>query len=292
MVIASKVAIIGAGLMGAGLVRLFSAAGWTVSVSDPDSGSRERIAAAVAGISVYGEPAAAVQDARLVIEAAPEIPALKQALFAELAALTGEGTLLATNSSVIPVGIVSEKVSDPNAGRVLGLHFWNPPDVIPLVEVIQGARTAQESIAAAIEIMRAVGKEPVHVRRDAVPGNRMQHALWREAIALVEEGICTSEDIDLIVKRSFGLRLPVLGPLENADLIGLDLTRQIHTVVMPTLSRETAPPPALTGRVDEGRLGIKTGSGFYERWSPEKIQALRQRLSDHLSALLGTGRQS
>ncbi len=285
MIDRTTIAIIGAGLMGAGLARLFVSAGCKVAVCDPDAGARARLAAAQPAVTVTDSIALAVDGARLVIEAAPEIPALKQSIFAELAATAGAYTLLATNSSVIPVGVVADKVPDDVARRVLGTHFWNPPDIIPLVEVIQGPRTDEASVLAAMDILRAAGKEPVHVRRDLVPGNRLQHALWREAIALVEEGVCAPADIDHIIKRSFGLRLPVLGPLENADLVGLDLTRQIHEVVLPTLSRATTPSPALTERTDSGRLGVKSGSGFYDGWTAERADSVRRRLADHLASL-------
>lgn len=280
-----SIAIIGAGLMGTGLARLFTGAGCKVAVADPDPGARDRIAAALSQLMVTQSVGVATEGTQLVIEAAPEIAELKQSIFAELAAVTGDETLLATNSSVIPVGTVTEKLSDAVARRTLGTHFWNPPDIIPLVEVIRGPRTADTSIQIAMDMLRAAGKEPVYVQRDVVPGNRLQHALWREAIALVEEGVCLPADVDHIIKRSFGLRLAVLGPLENADLVGIDLTRQIHDVVLPTLSRATVPSPELVARLASGKLGVKSGSGFYDGWTPEKVRSLRQRLADHLASL-------
>ena len=139
-------------------------------------------------------------------------------------------------------------------------------------------------------LLSAAGKEPVHVRHDCVPGNRLQHALWREAIALVDEGVCTPEDVDTIVKRSFALRLAVLGPLENADLVGLELTRQVHEVVLPTLSRATAPSPSLLGRIATGDTGVAAGAGFYSGWTPVIVEALRDRLARHLSgSIAGAG---
>ena len=281
-----KVALIGAGLMGTGLARLFIRAGWRVSVSDPDQGALDRLGREVPAANLSREIAAAVAGVDLVIEAAPEKPALKQAIFADLAEITGAGTILATNSSVIPVGVVTEKLSDDDALRAVGTHFWNPPDLIPLVEVIQGPRSGLPAVERALSLLRAAGKDAVHVRRDAVPGNRLQHALWREAMALVDEGICAPEDVDTIVKRSFGLRLPVLGPLENADLVGLELTEDIHKVVLPTLSRATEPARGLRDRIARGDTGGKAGAGFYADWSEGKLAALRGRLTAHLNALL------
>jgi 3-hydroxybutyryl-CoA dehydrogenase len=293
-----EMAIIGAGLMGGALAHLFSAAGWNVRVSDPVQAALDRLperlaalrgaqprpagAAPPGKVTALTEMAPAVAGVELVIEAAPEKPPLKQSIFAELARLTGERTILATNSSVIPVATVAERVDDASARRVVGTHFWNPPELIPLVEVIQGPRTALEAITRTLGILRGVGKHPVHVRRDVVPGNRLQHALWREAMALVDEGVCAPEDVDAIIKNSFGLRLAVLGPLENADLVGLELTADIHRVVLPLLSRATTPSPALLQRLESGARGIASGAGFYSGWTEERVAALRARLVEHL----------
>lgn len=280
-----RLAVVGAGLMGAALARLFAAAGWRVRVCDPDQGALDRLTGA-GGLTGHRVLAEAVADADLVIEAAPEKPALKQSLFVQLAALTPAHCILATNSSVIAVGTVSAHVGDTDAQRVLGTHFWNPPELIPLVEVIQGPRTALGAIETALAMLRSVGKHPVHVRRDVVPGNRLQHALWREAMALVDEGVCTPEDVDAIIKNSFGLRLAVLGPLENADLVGLELTADIHKVVLPQLSRATEPAPGLMTRLQAGARGVASGSGFYPSWSEAQVAALRARLIAHVKRLL------
>lgn len=279
-----KVGLVGAGLMGAGLARLFSSAGWQVAVFDPDRGALDKLG--TPGLLLSQELEPVVSGVDIVIEAAPEKPPLKQSIFLDLARLTGPETILATNSSVIPVGVVTEKLSDEDAKRAVGAHFWNPPDIIPLVEVIQGPRSGLAAIEKTMGIMRGVGKSAVHVKKDAVPGNRMQAALWREALALIEEGICEPEDVDVIVTRSFGLRLPVLGPIANMDLIGVDLAADIHRVVLPTLSNATAPMSPLIDRLARGDLGVKTGTGFYRGWTEDKIAALRARLVTHLNSLL------
>lgn len=281
-----KVGLVGAGLMGAGLARLFSKAGWQVSVFDPDRGVLDKLGEQSPGLILSQELEPVVKGVNIVIEAAPEKPPLKQSIFLDLARFTGAETILATNSSVIPVGVVTERLSDEDAKRAVGAHFWNPPDIIPLVEVIQGPRSGLPAIEKTMEIMRSVGKSAVHVKKDAVPGNRMQAALWREALALIEEGICEPEDVDVIVTRSFGLRLPVLGPIENMDLIGVDLTADIHRVVLPTLSNATQPMTPLTERLARGDLGGKTGNGFYRGWTEEKLAKLRARLVTHLNSLL------
>ena len=281
-----KVGLIGAGLMGGGLARLFVKAGWIVSVFDPDRAALDRLGAQLPGVRLTQQLSEAVGDVDLVVESAPEKPALKQSIFADLAAAARPDTILGTNSSVIPVGVVTEKLSDADARRAIGLHFWNPPDIIPLVEVIRGPRSGDAALETALRWMREIGKDAVPVNKDAVPGNRMQAALWREAIALVEEGICTPEDVDIIVKRSFALRLAAVGPLENLDLIGLDLGADIQNVVLPTLSRATAPSPELTERIARGELGGKSGNGFYRGWTEDKLTALRARLVAHVKSLL------
>jgi 3-hydroxybutyryl-CoA dehydrogenase len=268
--------------MGTGLARLFRSVNWPVTAWDRDAPALDRLCKEVPGVVAAKDLQDAVGAADLVIEAVAEQPAIKQQLFAELAAHTPPHTLLATNSSVIPVAVVSANVSDDDAGRVLGTHFWNPPDLIPLVEVIQGPRTSQAAILRAIGLLEAAGREPVHVRADVVPGNRLQHALWREAMALVDEGICSPQDVDRIIKRSFGARLAVLGPLENADLVGLELTRQIHEVVLPQLSRATSPAAGLLRRIAAGQTGVAAAGGFYPAWDAATISALRARLAEHL----------
>ena len=132
----------------------------------------------------------------------------------------------------------------------------------------------------------AAGKKPAHVKKD-VPGfigNRLQHALWREAISLVEHGICDAQTVDDVVKASFGRRLPVLGPLENADLVGTDLTLAIHDIVLPAIDSRPGPSPYLKNLVAEEKLGFKSGEGF-RKWSPEEQAALRAKLVQHLKAI-------
>ena len=290
-----RLAVIGAGLMGGGLAHVFSRAGWAVQVYDPVPAALEQLPARVAGFNPEGRPVAgsvhgtgalaeAVAGADFVIEAAPEKPPLKQSIFADLCRVCAPETVIATNSSVIPVGVVTEKLGDADAARCIGTHFWNPPDLVPLVEVIQGPRSDVAAIGRAMGYLRDAGKHPVHVRRDVVPGNRLQHALWREAMALVDEGVCSPEDVDALVKNSFALRLAALGPLENADLVGLELTADIHRVVLPTLSRATTPARCLTDRIAAGHKGVASGEGFYRGWTDDTVAALRRRLVEHLRA--------
>ncbi len=300
-----RIAIVGAGLMGHGIAQVFAVAGHAVKVYDPVAESLatlvERIHANLADLGLDPEAArlarpcatlaAAVADADIVFEAAPERPGLKQAIFADLERLAPRGALLASNTSVIPIGVIAASVATRE--RVVGAHWWNPPYLVPLVEVIEAEGTAPATIAAMISLLERVGKTPVHVRRD-VPGfvgNRLQHALWREAIALVREGVCDARTVDTVVKAGFGRRLAVLGPLENADLVGLDLTLDIHENVLPHIDRTPGPQPYLRALVDEGKLGMKSGEGF-RTWTPEEIKELRALILRHLKKMAEADRSS
>ncbi len=232
---------------------------------------------AVARVAVHDSLESAVGDAEVVIEAAPEDLPLKQELFERLDRLAPAGTMLATNTSVMSVGEIGARAT--RRGRVLGTHWWNPPYLIPLVEVVQAEATGEGVVRRMLDLLAEVGKTPVHVRRD-VPGfvgNRLQHALWREAIAIVAAGICDAETVDTVVKQSFGRRLAVLGPLENADLVGLDLTLAIHDYLLPHLDSTPGPASLLRDKVARGELGMKTGKGF-RQWPPGEPDAVRARL--------------
>ena len=294
-----KIAVIGAGLMGHGIAQVFAGMGHEVAIHDPFPEALERVPdrvranlhtlgldeSSVGKISLQGTLAAAVEEADVVFEAAPENLALKQDIFAKLSASTHAGCILASNTSVLPIGEIAAQAGDP--GRILGTHWWNPPYLIPLVEVIQAPRTDPVYIEKAIHLLKRAGKMAVHVKRD-VPGfvgNRLQHALWREAISIVEAGISDAETVDLVVKNSFGMRLRVLGPLENADLVGLDLTLASHNVILRQIEASPEPSPLLARYTGEQRLGMKTGKGFYE-WTPEAAQGVRDRLMRHLRSAL------
>jgi 3-hydroxybutyryl-CoA dehydrogenase len=296
-----KVAIIGAGLMGNGIAAVFAAKGHEVAIHDqfPEAlaAAQRRVAGvlkdlgwdadAIKRVRVEADLAKAVADADFVTEAILEKLPLKQDLFVQLAAATKASCVLASNTSVIPITDIAAKLNDKDAARMLGTHWWNPPYLIPLVEVVQTVRTAPEPIQKTLDLLKRVGKKPVHVKRD-VPGfvgNRLQHALWREAVALVDAGVCDAATVDEVIKNSFGIRLPVLAPLENADLVGLDLTQDIHDVILKHLDRSEAPAAILREKVKKGELGMKSGKGFYD-WTPESANAVRTRMLNHLRAVL------
>jgi 3-hydroxybutyryl-CoA dehydrogenase len=292
-----NIAVIGGGLMGAGIAQTFAAAGHAVTVQEPVAEMRATLAdrireglrqiggdpAAADRVSVTEDLAEAVGTADFVTEAAPEKLELKRAIFAELERLAPGHAILASNTSVMPIGSISEGLA--TAHRMVGTHWWNPAVLIPLVEVIQGAQTSDDTVARTMELLAAIGKKPALVRKDVAGfvANRLQHALWREAIAMVAEGICDARTLDDCVKNSFGQRLAVLGPLENADLVGIELTRDIHRTIIPELNRDGGPHPVLDRMIEEGRLGFRSGEGF-RSWTAEEQAALRQRLADHLIA--------
>jgi 3-hydroxybutyryl-CoA dehydrogenase len=292
-----RIAVVGAGLMGHGIAQVMAASGHRVAITDPDAdvlasvpgrvrANLERLGADLAPadtIELCHELDEALAGADVVFEAASERLELKRNLFERISRVVSPDTILATNTSAISIGEIGALARDP--GRAVGTHWWNPPYLVPLVEVVQADATRPETIERTIDLLERAGKSPVHVRKD-IPGfvgNRMQHALWREAISIVAEGICDGEAIDRIVKESFGLRLSVLGPIENADLVGLDLTLDIHSYLLPHLEASGEPAPLLRSLVERGELGMKTGSGL-RSWSEDDAEAVRRRLFDHLAA--------
>jgi 3-hydroxybutyryl-CoA dehydrogenase len=298
-----SVLVVGAGLMGSRIALLFASRGYPVALTDVDAkvlagatevirGSLERMAeqglaeasgidAAIARIRTTGDLGEGTAGADFVVEAVSENLALKQEIFRRLDSLCQPEVVLATNTSVISITEIAKNAIHQE--RIVGTHFWNPPNLIPLVEVVPGERTAQSSLDIAVSLLSALGKHPVRVKRD-VPGfvgNRLQHALWREAVSIVERGIADADVVDEVVKFGFGMRLPVLGPLENAELVGLDLTLAIHDYILKYLESSPDPSPLLREKVEMGELGFKSGVGF-RQWSPEKREQVRTSLETHL----------
>ncbi len=289
------VAVLGGGLMGAGIAQVFAAAGCEVRVYEPIDDARATVktrigenlrmvggdVSAVEAVSVHAELATAVSSAGFVTEAVPEKLDLKRSIFADLERLAPRDAILASNSSVIPISTIAEDLE--SAHRMVGTHWWNPPYLIPLVEVIKGAKTSAETMDTTMALLRELGKEAAYIQKD-VPGfvaNRLQHALWREAIAMVAEGICDARTVDACIRNSFGQRLAVLGPLENADMVGLDLTLDIHRTIIPELDRSSGPNPYLEAQIEAGKLGFRSGEGF-RTWTGEEMAALRRQLAEHL----------
>ncbi len=298
-----NVALLGAGMIGNGLALLFAQAGYRVSLYsrteqtlskamdsirstlsmllEKPAGSKE-IEDVVARIKGTTDLAAAVANAPMVIESVAEDLKVKQDLFMELDKMCPPETILATNTSVISITEIAAKSQQRN--RILGTHFWFPPYLLPLVEVIKAKDTSDEVMDLTFEFMKKAGKYPIRCLKD-VPGfvaNRLQHALWREAISIVENGIADAATVDDAIKNSFGIRLAVLGPIENADMAGLDLILAIHNTVLKDLEASPSPSPLLEEKVKKGELGFKSGKGFYDRWTPEDMGRVRGNLLKYL----------
>jgi len=291
----ARIAVVGAGLMGHGIAQVFALAGHGVTIYDSIVASLDTVKTriltnlkdlgddqkAVERVTPVSDLAQAVRDADYVVEAVLEDLPLKQKLFAEIESYVRSDTILASNTSVIPITRIMEGLKQRE--RALGTHWWNPPYLVPLVEVIETQWTSRPAIDFTMKLHAAAGKKPAHVKKD-VPGfigNRLQHALWREAVALVEHGICDAETVDTVIKSAFGRRLAVLGPLENADMVGTDLTLAIHRTVLPDIDSRPRPSPYLEKLVKDQKLGFKSGEGF-RKWSPEQQAALRSKVLQHL----------
>jgi len=291
-----RIGVVGGGLMGHGIAYLFAAAGHQVAVFEPMAEIRASMPrrlqaildllgddpALLKRIAAHDMLAPAMEGVAFAFEAAPEKLPLKQQIFAEIENAVASETILASNSSAIPSTKIGRHLK--HRDRVVGTHFWNPPHLVPLVEVIQNEKASDDVIQRTMELLRHAGKVPVHVRRD-VPGfvgNRLQHAMKREAIALVAAGVCDAETIDTVVKEGFGARTAVLGPMEQSDLVGLNLTLDIAQVLYEHLDSTPGPHPFLRDKVKAGKLGMKTGEGF-RKWTPEQADAVRTRLSRFLA---------
>ncbi len=298
----SQIAVIGGGLMGHGIALTFARAGHNVTVTDPVAemlascteriaqslgllgASEAEISAALQRVTLAADLADAVAQADVVFEAAPEKLELKQKIFAEVEAYAPAGAILASNTSVIQISKIMGGLKGRH--RAMGTHWWNPPHMIPLVEVVKTEWTDPALAQQMFDLLAHAGKTPAMVEKD-VPGfigNRLQHALWREAISLVENGICDAETVDNVVKASFGRRLAVLGPLENADLVGLELTQDIHRQVLFDLETSKDPSPYLQQMRDAGRSGMAAGAGLRD-WKAGDLDATKTRVAEHLTKL-------
>ncbi len=305
-----NIAVIGAGFMGHGIAQVFAVKGYSVTLMDLSEdllagaienirsnlsimaengiGTEKDIDPAVSRIKITTDTAEAVSEADFVVEAVSENSDLKQKVFKELDSLCQRDAILATNTSVISITEIASKAEFRN--RIVGTHFWNPPYLIPLVEVIRGEDTSVDTMERTFSLLESVGKHPVRVNKD-VPGfvaNRLQHALWREAISIVEKGIADAETVDECIKFGFGLRLPVLGPIENTDMVGTDLVLAIHDYILKHLESSPEPSPFLRKLVEEGNMGFKSGQGFQE-WPREKAEASRKRLQKYLLGIIKEG---
>lgn len=299
---AEHIAVIGGGMMGSGIAQIFAAAGHQVTLHDVYPEVLQRAPSIVRGnltfllenglfeggvedavgrVATTTDLEQAVAGADFVFECVFESLELKQQVFEDLDRACPPETILASNTSVMSITEIGSRARLKD--RVVGTHFWNPPYLIPLVEVVRTEHVAPEVVDKTIQLLRSVGKHPIDCKKD-VPGfvaNRLQHALWREAISIVEHGIADAATVDESIRYGFGIRLPILGPLENADMVGLDLTLSIHDYILPHLESSPDPSPLLRETAAAGDLGFKTGRGF-QKWTPAEAEASRRRLVEHL----------
>ncbi|WP_405823595.1 3-hydroxyacyl-CoA dehydrogenase NAD-binding domain-containing protein [Streptomyces sp. NBC_01390] len=284
-----RVAVIGAGTMGAGIAQVFARAGCRVTLW---SRSESTLAAARAtvpdDVRCTRSLAEALEGADVVSENVAEIVALKQDILATAEAAVAPECLLTTNTSSVPITLLGTALEHP--GRFLGMHWFNPAPVMPLVELVAGAATDAADMTRAESLTRRLGKLPVVVRAD-VPGfvvNRIQYAVLREVLHLVESGVTSVEDADLAVRTTLAPRWAACGPLELMDLAGLDVVQQVSGILMPELSNSAEVPASVSKLVADGALGAKSGRGFYP-WTPERTAQVKAHRDAVVSRLTAEG---
>jgi len=299
----NNVSVIGAGMAGHSIAQVFASAGLQVALTDSDSevlgtaiqriqanlevclkhGSVDEGTAATvpARITLASNLTDAASQADFIVEAVFEDLDVKHEVLRHLEEHCPPRAVITSTTSGFRVRDLAAALSHPE--RFLITHFWDPPHIIPVVEVVPGDHTSAEALETTIELLEAVGKYPALVKKDVAGfvGNRLQHALRREAIAMVEQGIASPEDVDLITRLSFGLRLPIVGLLETIDIGGLDLTLAIHTYLLAELDRSTEPQQLIRDKVARGELGAKAGKGFYD-WPPGRAATVIRRRDETL----------
>jgi 3-hydroxybutyryl-CoA dehydrogenase len=270
--------IVGGGVMGQGMARLFSKAGIGVTLVE-----LRDIDFSHPGVTVAKEPPPEAPD--LVIEAVFEERHVKLEVFADIERRYGGQPVLATNTSGMPLNSLAAPLRYPH--RFLAMHFFQPADVFPMIEVARGERTEDSAMAVAIDAVRRAGREPIVLER-AVNGyviNRLQHSILHEAYHLLEDGIATAETIDKVAKLLLGPRMCVTGLLEQKDLAGLEMHAQAQRSIVPSLSHTHVPSPLLQNMVARGDVGIRSGKGFYD-WTGRDTSNLQRRANERLQRLL------
>jgi 3-hydroxyacyl-CoA dehydrogenase len=301
------VTVVGAGLMGHGIGVDFAVSGLDVTLYDADEETLadsesqvrsaletlerndriEDVGSVLDRVSWNGSLSEAVGDADLVTEAVVEDADVKRTVFESIDEHAPADAVLSTNTSGLSITEISEAVSDP--GRVVGTHWFNPPYIVPLVEVVEGEHTADDVVEATYEFLEATDKTAVRVRKDITGfiGNRIQLAMAYEAFSLLERGVASAEEIDKAVKAGFGFRLPALGIFEKVDQSGLEVHHEVEKYLMPELDRGTDPSSILEDLIDEGRTGIRSGRGIYD-WSGSDPEEVYERRDEELLSYLDT----
>jgi 3-hydroxyacyl-CoA dehydrogenase len=296
MTAVKKAAVIGTGTMGPGMGAVLERSGLDVALYDV---SEEQLEKARPGVELArsvldrlggegnGAPgaelryeadlAAALDGVDLVVEAVPEKLELKQQVFADFEQHVSPETILASNTSGIPITKIAEGLERPE--RVIGTHWSNPPHLIPMIEIIPGEKTSPEVTATTQELVRQIGYYPCTLKKE-VPGfveNRVLYAIMRECLALVDEGVVDAEELDLNVKWGIGYKLAVVPPMALLDMAGLDIYNAVASYLNQDLSDEKGVSSTITERVDQGKLGIKTGGGLFDYDSERAAQLQKER---------------
>jgi len=288
------ICVVGAGFMGHGIAQTFAQKGYQVNMTTrreetlqgalskikanvermTESGlmSQDEARAVSSNLNATNDRAAAVKNADFIIETLKEDPPLKKQIFSEIKGLCPKHAIFATNTSSISIADLAP--STGRADRFVGMHWWNPPHLMPLVEVVKGPQTSDEFAQVAIDLVKRLGRIPVTCKDNpGFLGVRIQAAVILESIRILEEGIASAEDIDTAVKLTLGLRLPITGPLQIVDLGGMDTFYYAYDYLGKHLADRFIPPSQLKNNAEQGKLGIKTGEGFYS-YTPEKIQEI------------------
>jgi len=302
-----NIAVVGSGIMGHGIAQTFALGGYDVILNDiTDEILQKGIQQIRSNLDTFVEfgittPEAAkkalkkikttkdlkeaVKEADFIVEALPEIMDLKKQVFTELDRYCPSHTIITSNSSGLSL---TEMISEfRRKEQVVIAHWWNPPHIIPVVEIVRGKYTSDQTIDLVYQILTAIGKRPVRILKETLGflGNRLQFALYREVLACLKEGIASAEDIDTTVKGSFGFRMPTIGPLETSDFGGLDTFLYITEYLFKDLDRSVEPPEILREKVKQEKLGVKTGEGFFLYSPEEKEKRIKERDRQFLQRL-------
>lgn len=292
-----RVGICGIGQMGASAAVCFSRAGYDVVLWGRDPRKLDAVAPVLTSLRAFlddhvGPPrtapgaieptsdlSAVDESADVVLEGVTEDLDQKADLLSRLKSAAARKALLLSTTSGLSVTEMGRRSGTQDL--LVGAHFWNPAHLMPIVEVIRGAETPDDRMDATVELMKRIGKVPVRVEKD-VPGflgNRLQHAMWREALHLIETGVATPEDVDLVASQTFGLRLPAVGPCANMDLVGLPLVAQIQSYLLKDLSNANGVMPSVRDRLAAGELGMQSKRGFHDwtRRDPNDVATRRDR---------------
>lgn len=277
----ARITIAGAGTMGYSMAEIFVRFGYQVILWNHRQATldkaKTKIAPEAADKITYTTDKAAFADCDLIVENIVEDLAIKLDFYKEISALARKDTLIATNTSGLSINKLAEAVQGPQ--RFLGMHWFNPPTLIPLIEIIKNDKTSPETAQAIYDLALAIQKKPAVIEKD-VPGfaaNRIQLAVVREVCHMVEQGVVSAEAADAVMKYGLGFRWACLGPLETMDFGGLDIFAGVSSYLMPDLADGHEVPTILKEKVDRGDLGVKTGKGFYDYSSGRGEAAKKER---------------